>query len=206
VNLLGLSGKKGSGKSTLARLLCQHRLLTVVRPLAQPLKELCVGVFGLDRAAVYGEDGAKNARTRYRWLDLPTPPPPGVWVNDRLTVREFMQYVGTNVIRRIHPTAWVESLLKDAEAMALSGHLVVVDDVRFPDEVRAIQSAGGKVVRLLKGAAEIDHHVSETALDNFDGFDAVIDNSGQTPEETLAELRALLRTWDTSTITDGATA
>jgi hypothetical protein len=208
LRILGVSGKKGSGKTTLADALCRHRLLTVRRPLAGPLKEFCVGVFGLDRQACYADDGPrKNAPTRYRWQDMPTPPPPGVRLDAPVTVREFLQYFGSQIVRRIAPDAWVESLTRDAEALGRQGYLCVVDDVRFPNEVRGIRAAGGRVVRLLRAPDSTDRHISETALDDFSGFDATIDNRDMTAEQTHEYAERLVRQWDRHpVISDGATA
>ena len=64
--------------------------------------------------------------------------------------------------------------------------MAIVCDVRFPNEVEAIQKAGGKVLRLLRDVYEgQDQHSSETALDDYplEKFDWVLDNK----ELTVAE-------------------
>ena len=58
---------------------------------------------------------------------------------------------------------------------------VVISDCRFPHEISWIKEQHGTVVRLvgrggLPGAA--GKHISETALDDYNDFDHIIDNSG----------------------------
>lgn len=65
----------------------------------------------------------------------------------------------------------------------------VVPDVRFPNEVQFIQQAGGRVYRinapLRESTAPLTptqrQHISETALDNFPGFDGVLLNDPNDP-------------------------
>lgn len=153
--MIGLSGKAGSGKDFVGR--------EVLRPLgyrqwayAWPLKTQIVG-----RGETY-ED---------------------VMVNKPPRVRELLQVAGTEQGRDVFGRdywvrqlgAWLRIL---HEELGLSKFYVT--DVRFPNEVEYIQSIGGKVVRLdhgpglvypLAGTPEADHS-SETALDNYTGFDA----------------------------------
>ena len=60
---------------------------------------------------------------------------------------------------------------------------VVIDDVRFPNEVEMIQRLGGKVIRIDRPGPAESTHASEIELDGFDGWDGVIVNDG-----TLGEL------------------
>ena len=72
--------------------------------------------------------------------------------------------------------------------------LAIVPDIRFPNEVKAIQKAGGKVIRLTRSPYE-DSHASETSLDNYKEFDHVINNKDMTIDETNMELLKVLREW-----------
>ena len=53
--------------------------------------------------------------------------------------------------------------------------MAIISDVRFVNEVEGIQNKDGKVIRLTRHVL-VDEHQSETALDDFDGFDHVCDN------------------------------
>ena len=134
----------------------------------------------------------------------------------RLTPRLLLQLLGTEASRQIiHPNIWVNALfanydkylefciqnelskLKDKSMMGgfspnrSSFELPnwIITDVRFPNEVQAIQDRGGIVIRVNRIAGSVlinndthsvtDHqHPSETALDDCNDFDYVIENDG----------------------------
>lgn len=101
-----------------------------------------------------------------------------------LTVRQALQKVGTDWFRSLDPDAWVNAWKQNIASYAPAGRdiHVLVGDVRFPNEVKAIQDMGGHVIRFLRNPFPDDQHESETALDGYEGFDAVIDNSNMTIE------------------------
>ena len=80
------------------------------------------------------------------------------------------------------------------QIVASGTQLAIVPDVRFENEVEAIQKAGGKVIRLTRKPHE-DAHPSETALDNYENFDAVIDNQNFDINETNIKIMEVLREW-----------
>ncbi len=101
----------------------------------------------------------------------------------QMTAREVLQFCGTEVFRRMCPNVWSSACLR--QVVKDGSELALIADTRFPDEVEAIKSAGGKVVRLLRNSDSKDTHFSETALDkghpNQDGydwsnFDLIVDN------------------------------
>jgi len=110
-----------------------------------------------------------------------------------MTSREFLQYFGTDICRRIKPDVWTSACI---QRIVLSGtQLAVVPDVRFPNEVEAIQKAGGKVIRLTRKPFE-DSHSSETSLDSEDVvFDHVIDNKDMDIHETNMALMSIMKEW-----------
>lgn len=174
--------------------------------LADLLKDIAVDVFGLDRKLVYGTDADKNTLTDFKWENLPgviTEVLPDFDDDEsieitgrlgpyykklkngmiyhkpgRLTIREFLQYFGTDVCRKIYDKVWINALLR--RIIAEDPILALVCDVRFPDEVEGIQSVGGKVVRLTINQDVPSEHRSETSLDriNYDwnNFDYILEN------------------------------
>ncbi len=126
---------------------------------------------------VLGVDPNDNgAKTTYLWESMPVPSgqkkAPG---KGFMTVRDLKQFFGTDIVRNsFGKNVWANALInrikEDAPLFA------VVDDVRYPNEVEAIQKAGGKVIRLTRQPSK-DVHESETALDDYHGFDLVIDNT-----------------------------
>lgn len=70
---------------------------------------------------------------------------------------------------------WVRCLCARAQQFS---H-VVVDDVRFENEALAIKAMGGEMWMIKRPSTVNDFdHPSEGALDNWDGFDCFINNSG----------------------------
>lgn len=160
--------------------------------LATPLKLLSVELFGLSEDQVFGTDAQKNSKTAFKWEDMPKP------CNKRkakkkMTAREFLQFFGTEVCRKINEDVWIDRLIKDIELD--SSLLAVVDDVRFENEVEAVQAAGGKVIRLTRGNYS-DNHSSECSLDSFENFDATIDNKNLDINQTNQEIIKLLEEWE----------
>lgn len=146
---------------------------------ADYLKELCV-LFGLSPEMVYGTDEQKNQFTHIRWDNMPmytikdVPIPKKIYGggNEFMTAREFMQVLGTDVCRRIYEPIWVESLMKRIAADQVE--VAFICDVRYPNEIKAIEQNGGKVIRLTR-APFVDSHSGETCLDDYQ-FDLVVDN------------------------------
>jgi len=167
MKLIGISGRKNSGKSTLAEELCK-KYNGVQIAFADPLKWVAVNIMGLPAAQVYGNDEAKKNKTQYQWKDMPFEHTRSA--EDYLTVRNMLQVFGTEIFRRIDPDIWVKALIRRIDSCYKNEELVVVDDVRFPNEVKGLQSKGGYVIRLTRGVM-LDEHVSETSLDCWQGFD-----------------------------------
>ena len=144
-------------------------------------KNVCMDAMGLTFKQCYGTDDDKNTETRYRWENMPgisenfTPPSSGI-----MTARDVMQYVGTNMFRRMYGNIWVDALVRQIQKESTG--LAIITDIRFPNEVTGIHDAGGKVMRFMRNPfKDEDCHESETALDqenfDWDEFDWVIDNN-----------------------------
>lgn len=143
--LIGIAGRAGSGKTTAA-----HYLETAKkfkrRSFAAPLK-LALIAMGVPDEFVYGERKGD-----------PCPQLCGV------TARHAMQTLGTEWGRNlIHGDLWVK-LMEDALAVETAD--VVIDDVRFPNEVAMIKRRYGTVVWLSRGADNVGTHASENMSPN----------------------------------------
>lgn len=151
---------------------------------ADPLKEMAIDLFNLNPSHVYGNDNDKNQLTDIEWDSVPN--------NDnkkgKMTVREFLEYFGTKIIRRIKTDAWSRYSLN--RIVSEQSQIAIIPDVRFPNEVKAIKDAGGIVVRLTRNVFNSTSE-PETALDkdnfNWYNFDLVIDNH-DTSLEQLCDL------------------
>jgi len=146
---------------------------------ADYLKKMSIDLFDLTPSQVYGTDEDKNTETPYG-----------------KTAREFLQYLGTDVMRNIKDTIWVDYTIKTIQDESSS--VAIIPDVRFPNEVEAIQKAGGIVLRLSRNPFNSDH-LCESALDkgnyNWDNFDEVIDNEDLTIVDLVQKIETFKWIW-----------
>ena len=89
-----------------------------------------------NRGLGLGKDDSKNELVDCYWPDT----------DKRMTAREVMQYVGTDVFRKIQHDVWAGATIKKIDLE--KPDLAVIADCRFPNEVDAIQKAGGLVIKL----------------------------------------------------------
>lgn len=157
---------------------------------ADNLKKLCVEILGLTERQCYGTEEEKNSVTNINLQDCIF----DTMRSRKMTAREVMQYVGTDFFRRIYPNVWVDSTIRKIQRE--NPRLSVVADCRFPNEVEGIQNVGGKVIRFTRNIfGDKDQHPSEIALDDYDKFDAIIDNQEMTVSEQNEAVYNQLAEW-----------
>lgn len=193
--IIGICGFIGSGKDTIADYLVNlHHFRR--ESFANSLKDAVAQVFGWDRTMLEGR--TKQAREWREQRD-------GWWSNRlgmEITPRWVLQYWGTEVCRKgFHDDVWIASL---ENKLRNSQDHVVISDCRFPNEIHSIKSAGGMVIRVVRGPEpewyqdavnanegrgnmswmiskerlkSLGIHASETAWVGTK-FDAVLDNNG----------------------------
>lgn len=173
---------------------------------ADILKELGITLFGLSEEQCYGTNEEKNTYTKLRWSDMPT----FNWdtqnkrklafnqvkalgfnlsetwsPDDYMTGREFMQYFGTDICRKMYGDIWANATVN--RIIREESGIGIITDCRFPNEVKAVKDAGGVVIRLTRSVHSVDEHSSEKALDkdvyDWSNFDAVVDNANMTIQE-----------------------
>ena len=157
---------------------------------AKPLKDISIGLFGLTEEQCYGSNKNKNTPVPIRWDSMP-----GYKGRKKsfMTAREFMQYLGTDIFRAIKSDVWSEKCI--SQILDEGSDFAIISDCRFPDEANDIKEAGGKIIKLTRTASGKDKHSSETALKNFKGYDAVIDNQNLEMIDTHKQLIDLLFEW-----------
>jgi hypothetical protein len=141
--IIGIVGFIGSGKDTVADYLVNFHGFRR-ESFANSLKDAVSTVFGWDRELLEGR--TKQSRewreTRDEWWTTR--------LKKDITPRYVLQYWGTEVVRKgFHDDMWVASL---ENRLRSSTDDIVITDCRFPNEIKAIRSAGGKVVRIKRGA------------------------------------------------------
>ena len=174
--IIAFAGRKQSGKTTSCEFVQSlfTNKKTKIYNFADPLKQLCIDIFGLTYNQCYGTDEDKNESVDCCW--------PGT--DSKMTSREVLQYVGTDVFRSMQHNVWSSATIRliDKE----QPDIALIADCRFPNEVEAVKNAGGVVIKLNRNLYE-STHASETALDdiNYDqsNFDIVIANLEGSIEE-----------------------
>jgi len=138
-------------------------------------KNVCMDLLGLSYEQCYGTNEQKNTLTELKWENMPG-------ITDKtgqMTAREVLQYVGTELFRKMNPEIWasatIRKIQKDKPIVA------VIKDIRFPNEVDAIHELNGIVLRLNRSPYKNeDSHSSENLLseENYDwnNFDLIINN------------------------------
>ena len=137
---------------------------------------MAIDVLGLKEEWVFGTDKQKNTLTDIKWEDMPG----SATKKGRMTAREVLQVVGTDFFRSIYKNVWVDSCLRQIKDD--DSELALISDVRFENEILAIQKAGGFVIGLKRNPSKKkDKHPSETAIEKcIDLCDATIDNQSLT--------------------------
>lgn len=158
--IIGILGYAGSGKTLVAKHLVERYGFRRTR-FADPLKNMLKLGLGLTDDEV---DGDLKMAPMERFGGV--------------TPRHMMQTLGTEWGRwAVYPEIWVDAWLNSARS--LDGALVV-DDVRFPNEAKAIRELGGTLWRVYRPGVGMMVHPSETALGEIE-VDALINNATSIP-------------------------
>lgn len=201
--IIGICGFIGSGKDTAADYL-EQQCGFKRESFASTLKDAVAVVFGWDREMLEGRTDESRA-----WREQED-----TWWTERLgqrvTPRHILQQWGTNVLRQhYHDDIWIASL---ENKIRQSSNSVVISDCRFPNEIKGIKRAGGKVIWIQRGptphwydvaakgnAGDVKAiewleregiHASEYSWAGTH-FDAVINNNG-TLEELYSQVKRLV--------------
>lgn len=205
--IIGVCGFIGSGKDTAADYLVNFHEFRR-DSFAASLKDAVAAIFGWDRELLEGR--TKQAR---EWREQIDP-----WWAERLAIpnltpRWVLQQWGTEVCRHgFHDDIWIASL---ENRLRSSTDNIVISDCRFPNEIRSIRQAGGKVIWVQRGQLpdwcetlismqnkttlgiranymeQFSVHASEWAWVGTD-FDHIIDNNG-TVEQLYQQLSAVVQ-------------
>jgi len=202
--IIGFAGKAATGKTTAA-----HHLAPLldkecrIIPMAMLLRDEVEGFLravGADESVplVYGD---QDDKVRVFYVDeqkaLQYCPKWAGFVaghheiQDRagqtaVTVRRILQWWGTEYRRTEDADYWTKAWSRKVEQLDLERVHVLVDDVRFMNELNAIKGHGGLIIKIERpGFDGANNHASETSLDDYAAWDGTIVNDG-----TLEEFRA----------------
>jgi len=196
-----VTGRAQSGKNSA----CEHIKLRLkglgfsskLYAFADPLKEICVGLFGLTPSQCWGENKYKDEETEFFWKDLPfsgealaklmddmSTDKKLIRTSDKMTARQVMQVWGTDIFRKFYNSCWVNTTISSIDKDGFDYALVC--DARFPNELDAFKNRQPLVVRLTRNIKNLSHD-SETLLDDYEWnkfkFYTIIDNSDMTVDD-----------------------
>lgn len=139
--IIGITGLIGAGKDTIAGHLVENFGYERYS-WATPLKDMTAILFGWDRDMLEGTTPEQRAEREV--LDE--------WWSAKIgrdwSPRTALQYMGTEVMREaLHPDIWV---LAGMHRIAGKKN-VVISDMRFPNEVKAVRELGGKIWNVRRG-------------------------------------------------------
>ncbi len=110
---------------------------------------------------------------------------------DETKPRELLQHLGTEVIRnKIDKDFFIKRLCNDIRVYSYYFDVITISDARFPDEIITPKKLFDDVIAIKVIRNNFDtnltneeqKHSTETALDDFNDYDYVIENNGTIDE------------------------
>lgn len=166
--IIALAGRKECGKSELAKIAEKAGYCRI--SFATALKRLIAALIGvkLDELDAY-KNVVKDYNfgdTEYRFISKETGIPldsvrKALSGAKLTTVRQMMQFIGTDIIRRFNPDWHIQKTLSDLD----KDKDYVVDDLRFPNEKNALEKLGAVCFYIMRPiVSNVSNHISETSL------------------------------------------
>lgn len=162
MQIILIGGKARSGKDTIADI-----MINELKKQDKKVARLQVGQYIKYYATKYfGWDGSEESKPR-----------------------DLLNKLGTDIIRnKIDPDFHIDRLIQDIKVLSYFYDIFIISDIRFPVEIEKTCDSFDNVItiKMKRESDELNDaqkkHVSETILDNYDGFDYVIDNNGTLDE------------------------
>lgn len=195
--IVGFAGKAASGKTTAANYMAASLPgETEIIPMAQVLRTevetflRTIGskvyvplVYGCqdDKVRVFHVDSERAADACPEWHQFITA---HADIQDRddltaVTVRRILQWWGTEYRRSGDPDYWTKAWAATAESHDLAMTHILIDDIRFMNELDTVRSEGGLIIKIERpGFTGAGNHASETSLDDYQDWNRVIVNAG----------------------------
>jgi len=210
--IIGFAGKAASGKTTAAQHLApllegDTRIIPMAMVLRDEVEAFLRGIGAAefvplvyggqeDKLRVFFVDQQKALQECSEWTSFIAEHSD---IQDRsaqtaVSVRRILQWWGTEYRRAQDPDYWTKAWERKVSGLDLQRTHVLVDDVRFVNELQMLLRLGAKVVKIERpGFAAGGNHASETSLDDYHTWSRVIINDGTLEEfkqqvATLTEL------------------
>lgn len=207
MNIIGISGLAGSGKDTVANFMLENEGFVKVS-LADPIKRIAMDLWNFTEEQLFGESKYRNAPDyRYplnnngeflsprlvlqhlgteggRYLDK------DVWIRYAINIStqlleskpKELYYSQINGLQKYIENSSQEEM-KCNEYFPEKVKAVVIADIRFMNELKAIKKANGKVIRVIRPGSGLSgsfgSHQSESEMQSIPDseFDYIIYNS-----------------------------
>lgn len=170
--LIGLSGYAGTGKDTIADILVEQHGFTR-HAFADPMRDMLLALDPIVAPPRYQGGLREQIPTRLSYVihemgwDIAKRQIP--------EIRNLLQRFGTEVGRNmIADDFWIEMTMRNVLALGPvmnqpAGVHHVISDVRFENEARAVEAAGGIMCRVHReGFGPVNAHSSDSGLDDWE--------------------------------------
>jgi hypothetical protein len=168
---------------------------------ADPLKSALNLIFSIPFEKLYGTNADKEEPTDVSWKDMAKFLPPRsvselkrtTRYERNLTIRELLQYFGTNICRRLDDYCWVKSCMN--QVVQEQPQLAVIADGRFITEFRTAHKYDAKIIYFDRTIEDNADHESETQMHSYNKYDAKISNQHMTIKEKNQAILDILYEW-----------
>lgn len=113
--------------------------------------------------------------------------------------RELLQQLGIELVKnKINNRLFINRILDDIEVFSYFYDVIIISDVRLLDEIESLKEKYSNIISI-RVNRDIDNkltesekmHKTETDLDNYNGFDYIIDNDNDVKEKVIKILEEL---------------
>lgn len=200
--IIAFAGRKRSGKGMLAKGMREYSPNVVIIAVADSLKFLCCKLLNrtYDELNQMKDDGTTfEVKADDYWVSTIKHE---VKISDNIirneiggrvftNVREVLQIIGTDLIRKYSPDWHIDKTIEHIKSYG-DDKIVVVEDVRFPNEKRRIEEIGGDVYFIIRpNYWDVSNHPSEKALKYTDFNDNRIIINEYSKEQMIEYFNAL---------------
>ena len=200
--IIAFAGRKRSGKGMLAKGMREYSSNIVIVTIADNLKFLCCKLLNrtYDELNQMKDDGTIfEAKVDDYWVSTIKRE---LNISDDIirkeigehiftNVREVLQIIGTDLIRKYSPDWHIDKTIERINSYG-DDKIIVVDDVRFPNEKRKIEEIGGDVYFIIRpNYWDVSNHPSEKALKYTDFNDNRIIINEYSKEQMIEYFNAL---------------
>ena len=183
--IIGISGKLNSGKNTFEKIL-REKLIEKTKEqvdtyaFADPIKRIAMIMY----PQIQPEDVWGPSENRSKVIEGYVNPETG----GPLIVRDVLTIIG-KLGRKTNRNIWVNSTIAEITRNSLHNKNVLIADVRFIEELKAIEAFGGHVVRIIRPSVKnTSTDESEINLDDFTDFYMFVENNTLEDLNTSADL------------------